>query len=86
MICDDNMFNLTTLHTMISLKFHIETVICSSGEQALDLIQSRINRNEQKGLISKPFQLVFMDCEMPQMSGFEVTKRTIKMCKDAGCG
>ena len=46
LICDDNMFNLTTLQTMISVKFHLDTIICSSGQQALDVIQSRVNENE----------------------------------------
>jgi CheY-like chemotaxis protein len=80
------MFNLTTLQTMISVKFHLETIICSSGQQACDLVNERLKKIELYNLIEKPFKLIFMDCEMPQMNGFEATKRILKTCQDAGCG
>jgi CheY-like chemotaxis protein len=42
LIVDDNIFNLTTLQTMIKIKFKIESLIASSGEAALDHLKQRI--------------------------------------------
>lgn len=42
LIVDDNMFNLTSLQTMIRMKFNINSTVCSSGEFALDFIEQRI--------------------------------------------
>lgn len=38
LIVDDNMFNLTSLQTMIRMKFNINSTVCSSGEISLQFI------------------------------------------------
>ena len=74
LIVDDNIFNLQTLQTMIKLKFKQPSVIASSGEIALEFVNKRIKENKP------PFKLVFMDCSMPIMDGFQATRAILDIC------
>jgi CheY-like chemotaxis protein len=60
---------------MIKLKFKQPSIIASSGEIALQFVSKRIESCQS------PFKLVFMDCSMPVMDGFETTKAILDMCK-----
>lgn len=73
LIVDDNMFNLTSLQTMIRMKFNINSTVCSSGQISLEFIEQRINlllsnrkvEEEEKEVEMAPIQIIFMDCNMP---------------------
>ncbi len=59
---------------MIKLKFKQPSVIASSGEIALEFVNKRIKENKP------PFKLVFMDCSMPIMDGFQATRAILDIC------
>lgn len=62
MLVEDNEVNQLVTRGMLSkLGFQVKTV--SNGETALALLEQ------------EPFDLVLMDCMMPEMDGFEVTRR-----------
>ena len=71
---------------MIKIKFKIETLTASSGEVALDHLKQRIqenhslNNNEHFDSSEAPFKIVFMDCNMPIMDGFQTTQNLLEIC------
>ncbi|MEZ5799441.1 MAG: response regulator [Nitratireductor sp.] len=58
---DDNLVNREVLKDALQT-FNIEVTLAESGEEALDLVSLR------------DFDMVFMDCSMPGMDGFEATR------------
>ncbi|MEZ5872865.1 MAG: ATP-binding protein [Nitratireductor sp.] len=58
---DDNMVNREVLRDALQT-FKIDVTLAESGEEALDLVSL------------KDFDLIFMDCSMPGMDGFETTR------------
>jgi len=67
LIVDDNMFNLTSLQTMIRMKFELTPSVCSEGSLSLKFIEERIKLAQPS---QPPIQIIFMDCHMPLMDGF----------------
>ena len=69
MLVEDNEVNQLVTRGMLSkLGFQVKTV--SNGETALALLEQ------------EPFDLVLMDCMMPEMDGFEVTRRLREIEQD----
>ncbi|MBF0547317.1 MAG: response regulator [Candidatus Riflebacteria bacterium] len=64
LIVEDNEINQKVAEKMLN-KFGLSTDVASNGQEAL------------KGLSAKKYDLVFLDCQMPEMDGYEVT-RTIR--------
>lgn len=62
LLAEDNPVNQEVAKAMLA-KLGLDTVIAHDGQQALDLIQN----NE--------YDLILMDCQMPNMDGFEATAR-----------
>ena len=64
---DDHLPNLIVLEALLS-ELNVTTTKAQSGQEALEIIQNHI----EQGL--KPFDLVFMDIQMPVMSGIDTTR------------
>jgi len=62
LVVEDNQINQTVVKGMLK-KFDISPTLASNGLQALD----RYEHQE--------FELILMDCEMPEMDGYEATKQ-----------
>ncbi len=61
LVVDDNLINQKVASGLLG-KIGCETRVAGDGQTALDLIAR------------EPFDLVFMDCQMPDMDGFEATR------------
>lgn len=79
LIVDDNIFNLSTLQTMIKMKFGLESTTVCSGQLAIKSVIDQPKAEDEP-----PFKIIFMDCNMPQMDGFETTKKIIEICQREG--
>lgn len=62
LIVEDNQINQTVLQSMLK-KFDITPAVASNGLEALDRYENR------------EFDLILMDCEIPEMNGYEATKQ-----------
>lgn len=70
------MFNLIVLENLIIDRFpnaDIETAL--NGKLAFD-------RVHEADVAASPFQLIFMDINMPEMDGFESSRLILSSCKD----
>jgi CheY-like chemotaxis protein len=82
LIVDDNDFNILSLKTILEINHHLQTDQAYNGEQALKLVQDRMNSTtcplkEIRPNIKhvKAYKLVFMDIAMPVMDGFSAAKK-----------
>lgn len=64
---DDHLPNLIVLDALLG-ELNVKTTKALSGQEALNIIQERIDQK------LKPFDLVFMDIQMPVMSGIDTTR------------
>ncbi len=64
---DDHLPNLIVLEALLS-ELNVKTTKVQSGQEALMVIQQRIEQGY------KPYDLVFMDIQMPVMSGIDTTR------------
>ena len=64
---DDHLPNLIVLEALLG-DINVKTTKAQSGQEALQIIQDRI----QQG--AEPFDLIFMDIQMPVMSGIDTTR------------
>ena len=62
LVAEDNAINQLVVKTLLS-RLNAEPTIVENGEQALQAVQDG------------KFDLVFMDCQMPVMDGFEATRK-----------
>lgn len=65
LVVEDNPINQLVIHGFLQ-KVGIQARMASSGQEALDIL----DRGQEAR-----FDLIFMDCEMPFMDGFETTRR-----------
>lgn len=64
---DDHLPNLIVLEALLG-EINVHTTKAQSGQEALQILQKGIQNKE------KPFDLIFMDIQMPVMSGIDTTR------------
>jgi len=62
LVVDDNRINLRVTERILS-RMGYECAVCGSGSEAI------------AHLAAKPVDVVFMDCQMPEIDGYEATRR-----------
>ncbi|MDQ8037737.1 MAG: 7TM diverse intracellular signaling domain-containing protein [Pedobacter sp.] len=73
LVVEDNPINQLVIHGFLQ-KVGIEARLASGGQEALDILTA----GEEK------FDVIFMDCEMPFMDGFETTRRLRQWERESG--
>ncbi|TQV88475.1 ATP-binding protein [Aliikangiella coralliicola] len=63
LVAEDNAINQTVIKSMLE-KLGIDAVIVENGVMAVEAVKS----------VNEAFDVIFMDCEMPEMDGFESTR------------
>ena len=71
LVADDNPVNALVATSMLQ-RFGLVVDVAEDGEQALEMMQAQ------------PYDAVLMDCQMPELDGFEATRRWRKQERDAG--
>lgn len=71
LLAEDNRINAEFAKEMLE-KLKCEVVVVKHGKEALERLQS-----------DQTFNLVFMDCQMPIMDGFEATKKVLEYEKES---
>ena len=73
MIVDDVPFNIVALKMILEFTFGLTKSIyskkASNGQEAIEMVKSNIELNGRC-----TFKLIFMDCQMPVMDGYEATR------------
>lgn len=67
LVAEDNMVNQEVIKRMLKLEGFTNIIMACNGGEAVDQVQQSMEQNE-------PFDLVFMDVQMPKMDGLTATK------------
>ena len=80
LIVDDQEFNITALKIFLrhSARLNSEIAIeeATSGQAAINLVRSNVIAN---GFKSCDYSIIFMDCNMPFMDGYQCTEEIRQM-------
>ena len=86
LVVDDNVFNIMTLQTILETSMKVKSDKALNGRIAVELIQRRIEDEAREPCTCKRkranYKLVFMDCNMPVMDGFQATKEIRSLLGD----
>ena len=80
LIVDDDMFNINALELILS-KLKVPTHCAFNGKQAIEKI--RLRQNTRCSSVCSQYKVVFLDCNMPVLDGFE-TARLLRQMIEAG--
>jgi len=72
LLCEDTSMNQMVICEHLS-RVGLKTVVAENGKEGVEMVQSRIENGE------KPFDLIFMDVQMPVMDGLEAASAIIKL-------
>eukprot|EP00347_Sterkiella_histriomuscorum_P015708 403355989 len=83
LIVDDNVFNIITLQTILEMQFKQRVEKATNGLEGINKVKERQMQNLAQpcicGLQNQNFKIIFMDCNMPIMDGFEATRSIRKL-------
>ena len=71
LVVEDNEFNMEVVRCMLENEGNLVS-LATNGQEACEAYQAAVERSE-------PFEVIFMDCNMPVLDGYEATKKIRKM-------
>ena len=71
LVVEDNEFNMEVVRCMLENEGN-QVSLATNGQEACEAYQAAVERGE-------PFEVIFMDCNMPVLDGYEATKKIRKM-------
>ena len=71
LIVDDNATNRRVLAKMVT-RWGMQPAAVNGGPEALQLVEARLRQ-------PNPFRLILLDCQMPEMDGFETAERLSRL-------
>ena len=79
LVVDDDVFNITVLQTVLNT-IGYSSHSAYNGQQAIEKVLKRQGKACGDGCFSQ-YKLIFMDCNMPVLDGFDATKELKEMMK-----
>jgi len=72
LVCEDNQMNQSVIIEHLA-RVGLDAEIAENGQEGIEKVKKRIEKGE------KPFDLIFMDINMPVMDGIEATPKIIEL-------
>ena len=77
LVVDDNIFNIITLQTILEYSLKIQSDKALNGKEAVEKVLKRAEEEKKDPCHChrgrQNYKLIFMDCNMPIMDGFQAT-------------
>ena len=67
LVADDNSTNIEVVSRLLKLEDVYDVTIANDGQEALDLVKTNMDINQQ-------FDVIFMDVQMPNLDGLQSTR------------
>jgi CheY-like chemotaxis protein len=78
MVVDDDDMLLEVIRKMLT-SFGLSVKTATSGKNAVEIYQKMYERRFESGVTTHPFDLVFLDMRLPDLSGMEVLEKIRKL-------